>query len=251
VRLLDRPGGRRPVTPTEAGALLLRHASTITAALQAADADLTALAEGGAGRLAVGTFASSGARILPAVIRRFRRQWPSIEVRLVESSDDVELLGQVARGDVDLTFVLLPVEGPFTDVELLRDPHVLLVPAGSPLAGRPRGPALDDLAGLPLIAYHRGSYEVETFLRANGIEPNVVFRSDQNAIVQGLVGAGLGSALVPRLGVELDDPYTVALDLAGAVPPRVIGMAWHRDRYLSAAARAFIEVVREYCRELA
>jgi len=160
------------------------------------------------------------------------------------------VLEHVARGDVDVTFVLLPVDGPFADVELLRDPHVLLVPVASALARRSRPPTFAELADLPLIAYHHGSHGVETFLRSHGLEPNVVFRSDESAIVQGLVGAGLGSALVPRLGVDLDDPDTVALDLSSALPPRVIGMAWHRDRYLSAAARAFIEVVREFCREL-
>ena len=43
---------------------------------------------------------------------------------------------------------------------------------------------------------------VEAQLRASGVEPNFVFRSDDNGTIQGLVGAGVGIALMPRLTVE-------------------------------------------------
>src|ERR1700704_6830987 len=50
-RLVERPGGPRPISLTEAGRLLLRHASSIVARLQAAQADLQGLRAGGAGKL--------------------------------------------------------------------------------------------------------------------------------------------------------------------------------------------------------
>src|SRR6478672_5688513 len=68
-RLVERPGGPRPVTLTEAGATLLHHARAIVARLQAAQADLTALSAGEGGSLRIGTFQSVGARMLPEVIR--------------------------------------------------------------------------------------------------------------------------------------------------------------------------------------
>src|SRR5271170_5530703 len=55
-KLIERPGGPRPVALTEAGRLLLRHARAIVARLQAARADLGALAAGEAGSLHVGIF---------------------------------------------------------------------------------------------------------------------------------------------------------------------------------------------------
>src|SRR6476660_2394442 len=61
-KLVERPGGPRPVALTEAGRLLLRHARVIVARLQAAQADLRALREGEVGTLRVGTFQSVGAR---------------------------------------------------------------------------------------------------------------------------------------------------------------------------------------------
>src|SRR5919202_5290404 len=59
-RLIERPGGPRPVSLTEAGRLLLRHADGIAARLQAAQADLAAIGAGDAGPLRVGTYQSVG-----------------------------------------------------------------------------------------------------------------------------------------------------------------------------------------------
>lgn len=73
---------------------------------------------------------------------------------------------------------------------------------------------------------------------------------DDNGTVQGLVGAGVGAALVPRLAVEPHDESVVAIDLGSKVPPRLVAIAWHRDRYHPAAARAFVETAREVCEEL-
>src|SRR5581483_244091 len=88
-QLVERPGGPRAVSLTEAGELLLRHADSIVARLQAAQADLQALQEGEAGTLRVGTFQSVGARVLPEIMRRFTAAWPAVDIVLVEM-DDVE-----------------------------------------------------------------------------------------------------------------------------------------------------------------
>src|SRR2546421_1290328 len=136
-RLIERPGGPKPVSLTEAGLLLLRHAESITARLQAAQADLQALAHGSAGPLRIGTYQSVGARILPTVLNRFLAEWPQVEISLQELTDDTELLALVERGELDLSFSMLPLPaGPFEFVKLMSDPYVLVVPAGSPLAER-------------------------------------------------------------------------------------------------------------------
>src|SRR5438552_16409076 len=64
MQLLERPGGPKPVSLTEAGELLLKHADAITAQLQAAQADVAALAAGEAGPLRVGTYQSISWRLL-------------------------------------------------------------------------------------------------------------------------------------------------------------------------------------------
>src|SRR5213593_193764 len=99
-RLVERPGGPRPVTLTEPGRILRRHAESIVARLQAAQADLAAFASGESGSLHVGTFQSVGAKILPEVMRRFRAAWPDVAIELSESHLDLELAAGVERGEL-------------------------------------------------------------------------------------------------------------------------------------------------------
>jgi DNA-binding transcriptional LysR family regulator len=248
-RLIDRPGGPKPVSLTEAGRLLLTHAGAIAARVAAAQADLTALAEGQSGTLRVGVFQSVGQRILPEVMRRFLAAWPQVNVTLTESADDLELLGLVERGELDLTFADLPLtDGPFESVELLRDPYVLVVQAGSPLAQRDVAPTWRDLAELDLIGhkYCRSLAQLESDARR---PLRFVFRSDHNQTVQALVASGVGSALVPRLTMDPEDEATELIELP-KVQPRLISFAWHRDRYRTPAARAFVETARAVCADL-
>lgn len=253
LRLIERPGGPRPVSLTEAGTILLRHAEAIQARLLAAKADMLALEAGDAGRLRVGTFQSVGARVLPTLLRRFTETHPGVEIVLRESVNEEELLEMVERGELDVTFWTLPVEtGPYEWSELLTDPYVLVVPAGSPLAALKRTPTLKEISLQPLVgfSYCAAMNHVESQLAASGRTPNVVFRSDNNGTVQGLVGAGVGVSVSPLLTVDEGDADVVVIDLLGRIPPRVIGLVWHRDRHRSPAAEAFVETARAVCGEL-
>jgi DNA-binding transcriptional LysR family regulator len=253
-RVLDRPRGRRPVGLTEAGKLLLRHTDAVLGRLRAAQADLAALTNGAAGTLRVGTYQSVGARVLPEVMRRFAANWPDVELSLREAPGDADLLRLIEQGELDVAFAMLPaLEGPFEAVELLRDPYVLVVPRDSPLAAASGPPSLEEIAALPLIGFRscRNEQRVENQLRAYGVEPQTVFRSDDNQTVQALVAAGVGAALVPRLTVDLTDERTVALSVDGAIAPRLLGIVWHRDRYRPPAAVAFVDVARQVCGQLA
>jgi molybdate transport repressor ModE-like protein len=247
-RLIDRPGGPRPVSLTEAGELLLRHADAIAARLQAAQADLAALDAGDAGPLRIGTYQSVGAKVLPALLREFTEEWPKVDITLRESSDDRELALLIESGELDLSFVVLPLDpGPYEVVELFRDPYVLVVPSGSPLGSRDRPPSLRELVDQPLISYRtcRTTQRVEDRLRQTGREPHIVFRSDENGTVQGLVAAGVGIGIMPRLAVDESYPAIEVVDLGDRVPPRLIGIAWHRDRRRTRAAEAFVELAKQ------
>jgi len=344
-RLVERPGGPRRVSLTEAGELLLRHAAGIVARLQAAQADLAAFAEGSAGTLRVGTFQSVGARVLPRLLRTFTETWPDVSIQLTEAADDGALLDLVERGELDFTFVMLPAgEGPFESFELMRDPYVVVLPTDSPLATRAKPPSLREVAAMPLIGNRqcRSVHQIENRFRDAGLEPRIVFRSDDNGTIQELVAAGVGAALALPAGAgaydmngsvrsaaiamstaaSARDPYVVVLPAdsplatrpkppslreVAAMPlignrqcrsvhqienrfrdaglePRivfrsddngtihelvaagvgaalvplltvdpnhdgtvVIGLAWHRDRYRSPAARAFVDLAAEVC----
>jgi LysR family transcriptional activator of glutamate synthase operon len=129
----------------------------------------------------------------------------------------------------------------------MRDPYVLVVPAAWPLAAARRAPAtLEDASPHPLILLEscRARPLIEEHMRANGAEPAVAFCSDDNGTVQGLVAAGLGVAVVPRLTMDENDPRTVLRPLATPVPPRILGIVRHRDRLPSRAVEAFVATAR-------
>jgi DNA-binding transcriptional LysR family regulator len=240
-KLVERPGGPRRVSLTEAGELLLRHAEAIVSRLSAAQADMHALGSGQAGTLSVGVYQSVGEHILPDLMRRFVEEWPRVEIRLDESANDVELLEHVERGTLDLTFVDLPLpDGPFEAVEVARDPYVLVLQAD---ADEPEEATMAAAARLDLIGFRhcRGTRSLE----ALAPEPlNFVFKSDHNGTVQAMVAAGFGAAVVPRLTIDAADERIRVLELED-VAPRMIGLAWHRDRHRSRAARAFVELAHE------
>jgi DNA-binding transcriptional LysR family regulator len=250
-RLFDRPGGPRPVEPTEAGLLLLRHADAIVAQLDAARADMAALAEGEAGTLRVGIYQSVGARLLPALVRRFRAQLPRVGVRVREESSADDLLRLLEHGELDLSFADLPLrEGPFEWAELLQDPYVLLVSARSELAELDAAPPLREVAKLPLIG-RRSTDEPERFLAGRVPDVNVVFRTDDNGTLAAFVAEGLGAAIEPRLVVDPRDRDVKMLPFGSRIPPRTLVLAWHRDRYRSHAAQAFVELAQELAAEAA
>lgn len=253
-RLVDRPGGPRKVSLTEAGELLLRHAQAIVARLAAAQADLSALADGEAGTLRIGTFQSVGNRMVPTLVRRFHDLWPKVQVRLTESHDDDDILQMVEAGELDLAFTVLPIpEGPLDAVELMRDPYLLVVHAGSPLASRDKPPTLRDLEGEPIISYRycRATIQIERHIGSRGRELDVVFRSDDNGTVQAMVAAGMGTAIMPALALDLNDPEVSAVTPSPPFPPRIIALAWHRDRYRSPSALAFVELARALAADIA
>ena len=219
MRLLERRTGRSPLGPTEAGALLLRHAERIVASLQAADADLEALRQGATGALRVGTFQTVGTGVLPTLLARLGVEHPELEVSLVEA--------------------------------VMDDPWMLVVPAGSPLAGRTSPVAPRELADLTLVAYKYAlPYNPEDHLQILGVEPRVLLRSDETATVLGLVAAGVASAILPWLVVDPADPRISVARIDHLLPPRRIGLVWHRDRYHSTVFHQFVSVARDVCAQL-
>ncbi len=244
--LVVRPGGPRRVSLTPAGEIVLAHARAITDRLDSAYADLEALQRGAAGVLRVGCYQSVGVRILPRVLREFAGAWPRVSVELTEAEDDAELLAEVERGSLDLTFVAYPLlPGPFDGEELLDDPYVLVVRDDHELARSPGPVALDALGGLPLVTYAqmREVHAIENRLGRPELREQIVFRSNDNGTILGLAAEGVGAAVLSWLSV---DPFRSGVrtrPLAG-VSPRVVGIAWHRDRYRIAAHAAFVDIAR-------
>jgi molybdate transport repressor ModE-like protein len=228
-QLVDRPGGRRSVRITEAGERLLEHADAIGDRLAAARADLAALAVGRRS-LRLGIFQSVAVHLLPTILGRIVNGPEGLAVDLVERADDAPLLALVERCDLDATFAVLPIEGPFATAHLLDDPYLVVVPAADALATRAAiAPA--ELRARPLIDYRelRPVHQARTRLPEGG-RARTVARSDDNGTIHALVAAGIGIAILPALSVDQRDVRVRAIPLEPAPAPRTVVLAWHRDR---------------------
>jgi molybdate transport repressor ModE-like protein len=239
-RLVERSSGRSSAVATEAGRRLLAHLDAVSARLATARSDLQALADGDAARLRVGAFQSVSARILPTLLQRLAEAAPTVRVELEEGQLDLELLDGLDEGRLDVAFVTLPLdEERFETVELLVDPYYLVGAAGGPFDVEIA--SLGELKGVPLVGYRscRTFDSIDSHLRAAGVEPIFVFRTDDNFAVKGLVEAGIGVALIPRLTLEaIGADGLRAHPLDGLVPPRRIAVAWSRHRALLPARAA-------------
>jgi DNA-binding transcriptional LysR family regulator len=244
--LIDRPGGPRPVALTPAGALLLGHAEAILARTRIAEAQLRALSQGRAGTLRVGTYQSVGVRVLPRAVARLAETHPDLQLDIEEESDDLNLIDRVRHGHLDVTFCVLPVaDGCLATEELLEDPYRLLVEAGSTWSGM--AVPLEALASMPMIGYRgcRIEQRVESYVRGLGLDLNRVAYADDNAIIQAMVAEGRGVALLTELSIDTSDPRTLGVDLDGWLPPRRVGLAWHRDQGTAPALDAFVAATRD------
>src|ERR687896_599033 len=242
--LIDRPSGRRPVGLTQAGSLLLEHSEAVLARLRMAQAQLDV------GTLRVGTYQSVGIRVLPEVAARVAETHPDLRLEIHEAGCDLDLLDRVQHGDLDVAFCVLPASaGPLVTEELLEDPYRVLVPAGSPLAEGGEVP-LDTLGSLPLIGYRgcRTEERVVSYLRGLGIDLNRVAYASDNAIIQAMVAAGRGVALLTRLSIDESDPRTVTVRLGDWIPTRRVGLGWHPEQASSPGLEAFIAAARDVTR---
>jgi DNA-binding transcriptional LysR family regulator len=249
--MFDRPGGPRPVEITPAGEVLLEHARVILGHLREAEQDLDALRAGEQGRLAIGTFQSVSVKILPAVITALKAERPGIDVHLIELADQAVLFDQVHSGALDLTFVNR-VEDPRLTTEFFFEDPMMYVTAARP--GSPTGPVRPaDINRVSLIGEQASSCQaiIEASLQRAGVTPNYVFRSNDNGAMQAMVRAGMGDAVMALLAIDTADPGIVIRPIDPPLEPRLIGVAWRSSRTLPPAARRFVELARDVCRELA
>jgi DNA-binding transcriptional LysR family regulator len=250
-RLIERSRGSQRVALTDAGTVLLDHFEEILAKLAVAWADVEALDGGRAGVVRLGLAPGVESHVVPGVLPRLARD-TEISVSVTECADE-EACAALADGRIDAALVSTPVrDGPFVDHRLIEDPLVLLVQADAPLARRGTPPSLTEIGAIALIG-RRGSSDADPAFRelaARGIEPRIVYESDDDATVHALVASGVGAAIVPALSVDWDDDAVAAVPLDDVLSPRVLSLVWHAERRLTPALERFCDATIEVCREL-
>ncbi|GAX52254.1 LysR family transcriptional regulator [Streptomyces olivochromogenes] len=204
--LLVRTG--REMRLTQAGEALVRHAAGIIAGLTAAEEEVAAIAGLRAGRVRLVSFPSGSSTLVPTALAALRAAHPGTRVSL-EEAEPPESVEKLRAGDCDIALAFR-YEGAAGAEEwddlvvrpLLRDRLVGLVPEKHRLA-RAGSVAIAELAEEPWIAgCPRCRGQLVEVCRAAGFVPRIDFATDDYPAVVGLVGAGLGVAVLPELAIE-------------------------------------------------
>ena len=241
---------RRGVRPTAAGATLIDHAEAIFAQVEAAEADLDAVLGIRAGRLRVASFPSAGATLMPAAVATFRERHPGVELTLAEGEPE-EIGPRLRAGEFDLALLFefpgvreRPAVG-LRAVALLEDPMHVALPAAHPLASKP-AVKLEDLRDEDWVQTSAASPCAKHVVRScvgAGFEPHVTFESDDYETVQGLVAAGVGVALIPRLALTRVHEGIVVRELAPRSPARKVLAATVPGAGAAPAANTMIRIL--------
>ncbi|MFC1228074.1 MULTISPECIES: LysR family transcriptional regulator [Streptomyces] len=219
--LLVRTG--REMRMTQAGDALVRHAAGILAGLTAAEEEVAAIAGLRAGRVRLVSFPSGSSTLVPTALAALRGAHPGTRVSL-EEAEPPRSVAMLREGDCDVALAFR-YEGAAGAEEwddlvvrpLLTDRLVALLPERHPLAHRD-SLAIGELAEEPWIAgCPRCRGQLVEVCETAGFIPRIDFATDDYPAVAGLVGAGLGVAVLPQLAIESVRPRgvrTVALEPA-------------------------------------
>ncbi|MFC9754231.1 LysR family transcriptional regulator [Streptomyces sp. NPDC056921] len=202
--LLIRTG--REMRLTQAGEALVRHASGILAGLTAAEEEVAAIAGLRAGRVRLVSFPSGSSTLVPGALAALRAAHPGTRVSLVEAEPprSVEMLRE-GDCDIALAFRYGASGAEWDDLvvrPLLTDRLIGLVPEGHRLS-RSTTVGIAELAEESWIAgCPRCRRQLVEVCEASGFTPRIDFATDDYPAVVGLVGAGLGVAVLPELAIE-------------------------------------------------
>jgi DNA-binding transcriptional LysR family regulator len=245
----------RGVSLTAAGQALVGHADGILARLEAAEEAMDAIAGLRGGHLRMASFPTAGATLMPRAIAEFRSSYPDVQLSLAEGEPE-DVAPRLRGGELDLALVFefagesLTGER-MTRAELLEDPMFLALPRTHRLASREQL-RLEDLSAQAWVQTSSSSPCARHVVRcchAAGFEPNVAFESDDYQTVQGLVAAGVGVALIPRMALSAVREDITVRSLSPAPPVRTVIAAASAGARLVPAATAMLGILEALAAE--
>jgi LysR family transcriptional activator of glutamate synthase operon len=243
--LLVRSG--RTLRMSRAGATFKRHVDRLLHELDDGLAALSELASPDSGTVSVAFQLSLGTWLVPHLVAGFRARHPEVQFDLHQLRDEISSPRLLAGTmDLELTTVTGPDE-PLKWRPLLVEPLCLIVPRDHRLAGG--GPVSLAEVSEERFVMLRTTYQLrrtcEELCRQARFSPDVAFEGDDLSTVAGLVGAGLGVAIVPALRDHraADGAPVSELGISDPGASQVIGIAWSTERRLLPAAERFRQYV--------
>jgi DNA-binding transcriptional LysR family regulator len=211
---LQRDVGQRLIEPygrgvrlTPAGALLATRAHAILSEVENAESELDRQRAHVIGDLEIAGFATAARAILPQTVARLRKEHQQLTLRVSERQPD-EAIRLVVAGHLDIALVNDWMNAPLVlpnGVErslIMNDAVDLAVPVDHPLAER-RSVELTELSSESWITWPHGAICHEWLtqtLRQHGLTPEVTHTAEEHPTQLAMVAAGLGIAVMPRLG---------------------------------------------------
>jgi len=247
VELFVRSG--RTLRLSRAGKILLRHAERAAAEIVAGVQEIRGEADPVRGRVGFAFLTALGASTVPGLLRDFRAAHPHARCDLAQGGHGT-LIDRLREGSVDLALTSPDPGDTGVDVELLaEEPLHLVVPTTHRFADR-AAVALADAADEPFVGFLPGfglRGTLDRHARQAGFRPRLAFEGGDIETVRGLVGAGLGVALLPAA----THPLTVDIVEVPVHSPRAfrpIALVSATGRALSPPAAALRAIVREHYR---
>jgi LysR family transcriptional activator of glutamate synthase operon len=223
------------------GEVVLAAARDITQRYDQLRADLAALLDPETGTVRLAFLDSMATSLVPRILHDFRQQAPNVRVALRQEPGH-EILRDLASGLSELAIISPRPPGPHGWLPLQRGRD------GPPRhrgAARPLAP-LGELAGEDFVTVPAGfgfRSLIDELFQAGGVAARVSFESGDLATIEGLVGAGLGIAILPEQFAGVSG--TVGVALAADHAERVVGLTWRTDRPLPPAAARFLAFGRQ------
>lgn len=244
--LLERTG--RGVRLTPAGMVLRDYARRWGALMEECRMVIADQQKGTAGVLLLGAGVTTSIFQLPRWLQAFRRSCPHVDVT-VRTGTSREVSALTLDREIDLGLVTSPVQDPALTVEdLFEEEIVLALPRGHELAGH--HVSARDLGHVPLILFPRGTgfrRYIDQRLAAAGIAANIKMETDSVEAIKSFVANGLGCSFLPVSAVEseLKSGHLETAVVRKLRPlVRKTSVIRRTDRYLSAAALGFLELLR-------
>ena len=242
-RLLDRSGGK--VSITASGKLFQKFAEETLAARKAA---MTAIAETERvprGEIVVGANEGTCLHILPEVFASFKKQYPDVAVNITRA-DYAKILESVIDNSVDFGVVSLPVtDARLTVAPIHRDELIIIAPPHHPLA-KLKAATIAEVAQYPLILPKAGHTRdsLENLMHERKLKPRIAMELDSSELLKRFVAADAGVGFISRAFVPEDVRADVlaAIPIADAKIRRDLALVFRKDKALSRAALAFIDI---------
>ncbi|MCM3745791.1 LysR family transcriptional regulator [Paenibacillus pasadenensis] len=239
---------RSGIRLTENGERLLRPIRELLAAQEQLSQEIALINGLQAGTVRLGTFTSVSVHWLPAMIKAFDRDFPGIEIKLIEG-DYSDIEEGISDGSMDLGFLSLPAREGLDTFPLKQDRMLCVLPAEHPLAGEDRL-SLKQLEDEVFIIPKAGSdYDVRRILEESIRRPRIKYETHDDYAIIAMVEHGLGISILPELVLQGRNHRAAIVDLEDG-RYRTLAIAAASFKQLSPAARKFMGYIQDFIRTM-